>query len=223
MTAFFTDDVFDKDGLVYSSRIAVSDGRFYCGNEEVFIAPECRGVTEYLLAYGHLWEAARVRLNRVDIRQKRAPIIGVSFSEALKKALSNQGPRQKSMFQLPDWTRYKGKAVVATLVAHTSEGSSSLEFQAWQFLDVSDETFYIHAMVDKGLSFVSHIDAATLSLTQSERDEIAVHGNKIKGQLYTKHFRLDGRISIAAAENLMNLYFPVQPLTREFLKATDMA
>lgn len=223
MTAFSTDDVFDKDGLVYSGRIAVTDGRFYCRNEEVFVAPECRGVTEYLLADGHLWEIARVRLNRADIRQKRAPIIGVSFSEALKKALSCHGALQKSMFQLPDWTTYKGKAVVATLVAHTSEALSSLEFQAWQFLDVSDETFYIHAMIDKGRSFVSHIDAATMNLTQSERDEIAMHGNKIKGLQYTKHFRLDGRISIAAAENLMNLYFPVQPLTREFLKAIDMA
>lgn len=213
----------DKDGLVYCRDLSDAGGRLYCGDEEVYVAPECRGVTDFLLADRALWQVGRIRINRADIRMKRAPIIGVPFAQALTVALSSGGKLQKSLFQVPEWNRYKGKAVVATLLAHTKEHGSFLEFEAWQFLDISDETFYVHAQIDKSLSFVLHIDAATQLHTAQERQRIAANGERIEGQQYTKHFRLDGKLPIAAAENLMDLFFPAQPLTREFLNAIGVA
>jgi hypothetical protein len=217
------DDALDKDGLTFCQQLYEVNGRIFCGDEEVFAAPECRGVTEYLASDSALWQAARIRVNRVEVRQKRAPIIGVPFGNALTKSLSSHGALQKSLFQVPDWTRYKGRAVIATLLAHTKQAASFIEFQAWQFLDISDETFYVHAHIDKNLSFVSHIDAATQLHTTEERQQISCRGERIDGKQYTKHFRLDGRLSVSVAEDLLNLYFPVQPLTEEFLHAIGVA
>ena len=126
-----------------------------------------------------------------------------------------------SMFQVPEWTKYQGKAVIATMLAHTSATSDSVEFQAWQFLDISDETFYVHAIIDKASKSVTHLDAATMAHTQDQRAEIMANACKIKGASYTKHFRLDGSFSVMAAVILMDLYFPVEPLTQEFLGALD--
>ena len=66
---------------------------------------------------------------------------------------------------------------------------------------------------------MEHLDAATMLHTESERAEIAAKARKIKGESYTKHFRLDGSFSVAVAEALMDLYFPVESLTQEFLDA----
>lgn len=208
---------YDKDGLLFSDYMRIEGGRIFHGGKEVFVAPECRGCIDFLLEDISLWSVSRIRVNLTDIRMKRAPIIGVPFGQALIKAIQLRGTLQKSLFQVAGWTEYQGKAVIATMLAHTSASLSGVEFQAWQFLDVSDETFYIHARISHDLSIVSHLDVATMTHTKQERDEIFAHTSKIKGQHYTKHFRLDGEVSISSAEKLMDLYFPVQELTKEFL------
>lgn len=213
----------DKDGLVYCRDLADAGGRLYCGDEEVYVAPECRGVTDFLLANRALWQVARIHINRVDVRLKRAPIIGVPFSQALTAALCSGRQRQKSLFQVQDWTHYKGKAVIATLLAHTKKKRYFLEFEAWQVLDISDETFYVHAQIEESLGFVLHIDAATQLHTAEERQIMTVKGERVRGQQYTKHFRLDGELAIPVAETLMNLFLPVEPLTHEFLAAVGGA
>jgi hypothetical protein len=208
----------DKDGLVFTNRLTEDRGRFFLDKEEVYFAPECRGVAPYLLDNPSLWDLARIRLNRSDIRMKAAPVIGVSFSKALEVALRATYGFQKSMYELPDWAVYKGKAVIATMVAHTSASSRLVELEAWQLLDISDETFYVHCIIDKSEASVIHLDGATISHSKTERDEIRKRGCKIKGDSYQKHFRLDGKISITAAVTIMNLYFPLHPLTKEFLE-----
>ncbi|WP_155420316.1 hypothetical protein [Burkholderia cepacia] len=217
------DDALDDDGLVYCRELSEANGRLFYGEEEVYVSPECRGITEYLLSDITLWNGARLRVNRVDVRLKRAPIIGIPFSQALARALLSHGRVQKSMFHVPDWTLYQGKAVVATLLGHTKERDSFIEFQGWQLLDVSDETFYVHAQIDKSLSFVSHLDGATQLHTAEERQQILSRGERVDGRQYTKHFRFDGHLPISTAKDLLNLYFPVQPLTQEFLNVIRVA
>lgn len=213
--------MYDKNGLLPTVHLSVRLGRFYLGNEELFIAPECRGVVEYLRKDEKLWSAARLRFNHVDIRQKRAPIIGVPFGRALRQAYESSSGLQKSMFCEQEWTKYRGKAVIATMVAHTMATASNVEFQAWQFLDVSNETFYVHAIIDKASTTVTHLDGATMQHTELQRAEIAAKACKIKGTCYTKHFRLDGHFSMIVTEAIMDQYFPVQSLTQEFLEAMN--
>ena len=211
--------MYDENGLLPTTYVTAENGRFYFDGDEVFVAPECRGVIDYLCQDKSLWSIARLRFNCSDIRQKRAPIIGVSFGQALRQAYESTSGLQKSMFQVPEWTKYQGKAVIATMLAHTSATSDSVKFEAWQFLDISDETFYMHAIIDKASKSVAHLDAATMAHTKDQRAEIMAKARKIEGGSYTKHFRLDGRFSVTEAEKLMNLYFPVEPLTLEFLDA----
>lgn len=207
----------DKHGLLSTAHVSVRCGRFYLGDEELFVSPECRGVVDYLFQNKNLWSIARLRFNNFDTRHKRAPIIGVPFGQALKQAYQRPFGLQKSMFQVDDWTKYQGKAVIATMLAHTSTTASHVEFQAWQFLDVSDETFYVHAIIGKKTKSVEHLDAATMLHNEGQRTEIVAKARKIEGKSYTKHFRLDGSFSVTVAEALMDLYFPVESLTQEFL------
>lgn len=211
--------MYDKNGLLPTLHLSVHLDRFYLGNEELFVAPECRGVVDYLRKDEKLWHVARLRFNHVDIGQKRAPIIGIPFGHALRQAYKRSSGLQKSMFCEPEWTKYRGKAVIATMVAHTTATATNVEFEAWQFLDVSNETFYVHAILDKESTTVTHLDGATMQHTEQQRAEIAAKACKIKGEYYTKHFRLDGSLSVIVAEAIMDLYFPVQPLTQEFLDA----
>jgi len=213
--------MYDKDRLLPTEYVSIDLGRFYYDGNELFAAPECRGIVDYLLQRKNLWSAARLRFNLSDIRQKRAPIIGVPFGRALRKACENPSGSQKSMFEVRDWASYKGRAVVATMYAHVQVTSASVKFEAWQFLDISAETFYVHTVLDRNAKFVTHIDGATMLHTECQHTKIKDEAIKIKGDSYTKHFRLDGSFSIDVAEALMDLYFPVQPLTQEFLTSTQ--
>lgn len=207
----------DKDGLLCSRSVTKKDGRFFIDDEEIFVAPECRGVISYVLQHSSLWEKSRFRYNQSDIRKKGAPIIGVPFSRALKQALQDKHGFQKSMFEIPGWTSYKGKAVIATMLVHTTGTSQLVELEAWQMLDISDETIYIHCIIDRKTTQVIHFDGATMCHTESQRENIRKYARKIKGEVYQKHFRLDGSFGIDQAAMLMDLYFPIQPLTSEFL------
>jgi hypothetical protein len=207
----------DKNGLIFSGDVKEESGRFFCEGEEIYAAPECRGIISHLLKDRKLWGISRIRFNRTDIRMKRAPIIAVPFSKALGIAIQSPYGFQKSMYQVPNWTIYAGKAVIATMLAHTSASHELVELEAWQFLDVSNETFYVHCIIDKKKRCVIHFDGATMIHTEAQRNQIQHEAAKIKGEGYQKHFRLDGEIIIDTAAILMDLYFPAQTLTREFL------
>lgn len=166
---------------------------FFLIQEEVYAAPECRGVVDYLLQHHELWNLSRLRYNRSDIRKKTAPIIGIPFSRAIDSALQGQRRFQKSMYEIPNWTLYKDKAVIATMVAHTASSEDLVEVEAWQLLDISDETTYVHCIVDKDSKSVLHLDGATIFHTRTQRDEIRNRACKIKGTKYEKHFRIDGK------------------------------
>ncbi len=124
----------------------------------------------------------------------------------------------KAMYQRPDWNVIQEHAIVGTLLAHTSSSDSLVEFEAWQILDATTETFYIHAIFDKLTAVLIHLDGATMDHSPEEKSLIAIHGSKIKGSHYTKHFRLDGKFSIEIAEDIMDLYLPLDDLTEEFLQ-----
>jgi hypothetical protein len=207
----------DKDGLLFSYSVIEKNGRFFIDKYEIYPAPECRGVVEYLLQHPDLWKNSRLRYNLSDIRRKGAPIIGVPFSQAIKQALQNESGLQKSMYEIPDWTRYEGKAVIATMLVHTASSPKLIELEAWQLLDVSDETVYVHCIFDRKTGSVIHLDGATMQHTKNQRNEIRKGATKIKGERYRKNFRLDGKITPHQAVMLMDLYFPIEPLSREFL------
>lgn len=209
----------DKDGLLPTNNVVARDGRFYYGSEEIFVDPQCGGVVDYLTPKPALWRGARLRFTKDHYRMKRAPIIGVPFSRAFEEAKSISSGLQKSMFEDPNWTNYQGKAVVATMLAHTSATRTAIEFQAWQFLDVSTETFYVHAIIEKASEQVIHLDGATMIHSDEQHYEIRSFARKLKGDGYTKHFRIDGEFDVSAAKDVMDLYFPIQTLTKEFLDA----
>ena len=113
--------MYDKNGLLPTAHVSVRLGRFYLGDEELFVSPECRGVVDYLFQNESLWSVARLRFNHSDIRQKRAPIIGVPFGQALRQAYQSASGLQKSMFQVAEWTKYQGKAVIDDACAHVGD------------------------------------------------------------------------------------------------------
>lgn len=181
--------------------------------------PEAKRVVEYLIDNPHIWAGARISASSSHFGIKRAPIFGIPFKSGLKEALSSNSSFNKAMYQRPDWKIIEGHAVVGSLLAHTSSSEDLVEFEAWQLLDATTETFYIHAIFDRRAAELIHLDGATMHHSNEEKSLIVIHGSKIKGSHYTKHFRLDGNFSIKVAEDIMDLYLPLDDLTEEFLQS----
>lgn len=124
----------------------------------------------------------------------------------------------KAVYQRKDWQLLQGHAIVGSLVAHTSSSSDLIEFEAWQLLDITSETFYVHLIIRKETGLICHLDGATMHHSPEEKSIIAKDAIKIKGNEYKKHFRIDGNFKINIAEKLMELYMPLEDLTDEFLQ-----
>ena len=209
----------DKDGLLPTNNVVARDGRYYYGSEEIFADPQCGPVVDYLASKPVLWRDARLRFNKNHYHMKRAPIIGVPFSRALEEIMSTSSGLQKSMYEDRDWMNYKGKAVVATMLSHMRALRDKIIFEAWQFCDVPTETFYVHAIIEKASKQVIHLDGATMIHSDEQRTNMHSYGRKHKGEMYTKHFRIDGEFDVTTAKDVMDRYFPIQALTKEFLDA----
>jgi len=213
-----TDTYFDKDGLIFSKHITLHNGNLFLDGQQIYITPEARSVFEYLAANPDLWRSSRLSVSDSGRGMKRAPIFGVPFREGLYAALASPKSHIKALYQRDDWEVIKGHAVVGTLVAHTSSSADLVEFEAWQLLDMTSETFYMHAILNREYRMVVHLDGATIHHSLEEKSFIAKNARKIKGAGYKKHFRIDGSFSIKIAEDLMDLYLPLDDLTDEFLQ-----
>jgi hypothetical protein len=210
---------FDKDGLIYSKYIKLSQGKLFLDGQEIYITPEVNGVFGYLTTNKNLWHAARISVSNSRLGMKRAPIFGIPFRLGLQEALMSNESHIKAVYQRDDWELIQGHAVVGSLVAHTSSSPDIVEFEAWQILDITSESFYIHAIISKETGLICHLDGATMHHSAEEKTLIASRGKKIRGAAYKKHFRIDGSFHIHVAEELMELYLPLDDLTEEFLQS----
>ncbi len=210
---------FDKDGLIYSKYIQRDRGKLFLGEREIYITPEAKSVFRYISANNNLLHASRISVNDKHITMKGAPIFGIPFRRGLQEALMTKKSHLKAVYQREDWQLIQGHAVVGSLVAHTSSSLDLVEFEAWQILDITSKTFYIHAIISKETGLICHIDGATMHHSPKEKNIIAAYGKKVKGTGYKKHFRIDGSFQINIAEDLMELYLPLDDLTDEFLQS----
>ena len=111
--------------------------------------------------------------------------------------------------------------IVATLVAHLSRRDTPdevlLSLEAWEIMSLDAETFYIHGLfsIDKG--YFIHLDGATMYHNDLDKRLLFRQGKKVKGYNYSKHFRLDGVLSVNTVKDLARAFLPLEDLTTEYI------
>lgn len=211
----------DKDGLLHTKHMELINGRIEVKGCEVFVSPTASRVAEYVFQDAKLWNTARFLVSLKDIIRGRAPVFGVPFERGLQEITNQKRGVVKSIYQRPDWQYLQGHAVVGSLLTHITYSEEVITFEAWQFLDVDGETFYMHGQIDGSRGIFLHLDGAIMYHAPEEKEQVIAHGRKIKGQRYEKHFRLDGEISMSNAVEIMRLYLPLVDLTEEFLETIE--
>lgn len=87
--------------------------------------------------------------------------------------------------------------------------------EAWQVIPGSSFAHYLHALSPDFESEVVHFDGATISYSESDLDALFFGSEKMKGQKYEKHFRLDGRFSVEQVHQIARRFLPVECLYDE--------
>lgn len=218
---------FTKDGLMSCSKLIVgpSESSFSLwlkGNDEISVAANnyVNSVTEYLVRNSQLWNLASIRIASGKSIQGRAPMYGVPFKKAVELAIAEGFV--KSMYYIPD---QQDNISYANILLHLNKRKPSngglLQLQAWQYSPGISEVFYIHAESENFTEYVTHLDGAIIHFQPNDIRDIFKYGNKIKGDQYSKQFRLDGNIPIKDMFNIISLYLPVSELVSEAFEYSE--
>ena len=141
-------------------------------------------------------------------------MFGVSLQRAIEQLKRNK--IEKSEFYLAnqsDDIHYASLLLHIKRRKHSNGGGLALE--AWQYCPGHSEVFYLHAESPNFETNATHMDCATIMFSPDNVKNLFVVCNKIKGQQYQKHFRLDGNIPINEMFRLASFFFPITELVEE--------
>lgn len=214
--------IYDDDGLVSTSLFRISNSQIKINGKDFFIDVMAMGVAEYLSEIPTLWELAKFRIQNFRPCMGRASIYGVPFEIGLRRVSKKDG-LIKSLYQRDDSDYVGNHGIVGSLLAHTTYSERCITFEAWQILEIDgSETFYIHCEIDLLNNIVTHIDGARMYHSLDQKLEMIYSGTKIKGDGYTKYFRLDGQIPLKNAREIMTIYLPLDDITEEFISENNL-
>lgn len=220
------------------SRIITDEGLLHCKNIKVirdylssssislklvqnasiaiFPHPDIAGVLYFLIEKPSIWQQASLAVRTERWGQKRAPIFGVPFDMALKKA-AKEGTH-KAVFSIQNPNEFSGQGGTADLcmfIRHVVRNKKEIfEFQSWQFLRPDLETFYIHGEIDLLTNLFIHIDGAKIDLSEENISTILYLKERPKGPKI-KLFRIDGNIEYIDAISIIKVFFPIEELNNE--------
>ncbi len=184
---------------------------------QVYPVPYINRVVDILVQKLDLWEAAAISVKAFPPIMGRATLYGVPFERALQEVRLQK--LIKARFQVPMPERFSATGFVADLLVHIAvdRKDSAVELEAWEDIAQSPEVFYVHGRLTPDATTFIHLDGATISFSPEDKLRLFADGNKIKGTGYTKHFRIDGQITIPDAFAIIRAYLPIEELTDDFL------
>ncbi len=184
-----------------------------------FAVPENERVIGTLVINDSLWKQAKVRLCGMPLIWGAAPQYGVPFRNAVDLAMKSGG--MTSCFFKPE--TQKGLRCCKLKIKVTKvddKRGSMMQLEAWQFSPDSNCAYYLHALSQDFSSQVCHFDGATIQFSDSGLEAMLAGSSKIKGDSKTKHFRIDGQITIEDMHQLASAFLPAMELYDEAFEVT---
>jgi len=210
----------DTDGLISTKYIKFDDnGLMYVEKERVKGINEITAIINILKNNPYLWSKSKFSLEpspKGRMVCAGASIIGIPFSKALENII-NGDIVQKSMFYIDDDLTNKG--LEGRLIADYRKNNAKTEisFQLWEVLPLDLPTYFIHGIYNIKHQVFTHFDGALILHDKEIKDKMSWDAFiPPKNFPYKKLFRLDGKIPIESAMELMYNYLPLEDLNKEY-------
>jgi len=179
-----------------------------------FATPENQGVISYLVDSDGLWNQSKIRLSGMPIISGAAPQFGVPFRKAVDIAMKKGS--MTSCFFIPETQKGLRCSKLIVKVAEVKDKRGDLiQLEAWQFSPDSNYAHYLHALSVDFQTQVCHFDGATIHYSDGDLEAMLASGRKLKGDAYTKHFRIDGQITVEDMHRIVSTFLPVTELYDE--------
>lgn len=183
-------------------------------NISVFPVHECFLITDYLVDHLDLWGNAALHVTYAPTISGAAPMFGVPFKKAVSIALKRG--QMKSKFFIPENTQNgRVKSLLLQLDKISDIRGEMLQLQAWQYSPPGSYAHYIHALSTDFETELCHLDGATIKFSEADLDVLLNQSRKVKGDKYTKQFRIDGYIDIDHLHRLAHAFLPGRALYDE--------
>ncbi len=217
----FLDQYRDTEGLISTKLIQLDkNGNMSLENQKVETPFQIENIVEILINDEYLWSITKIYLEKKRKGiwcRSGAPIIGVPFSVGLQNAIN--GKREGySLFSIEECSIEKGLS--GSLCAHynSRKKDNEIDFQLWEIvLPIDTYTYFIHGIYDLKDNSFSHFDGALIDLDVPTREKMLrsphIPDKKFN---YQKLFKLDGKVSIENAMQLMHSYLPIEKLSLEY-------
>ncbi len=208
----------DDEGLIDTLHIKLdNNGRMFINTIEVDSLSQAQELTSFLKSNEQLWSILKIHLQKKEfgVSRSSAPIIGVPFTYGLEKVI-NGSSNEKSMFYVDD-SDLESKGLEGRLIANYNGRKKEIDFQLWEILPYDLPTYYIHGIYNRVSKVFSHLDGALIDIDNETKEKMKwEYYIPNKEFAYQKLFKLDGKITIKDAMNMMNHYLPLEDLSREY-------
>jgi hypothetical protein len=185
-----------------------------CGAILGFATPENQGVVNYLIDKDNLWDQSKIRLCGMPVICGAAPQFGVPFRRAIEIAMK-RGSMTSCFFKPETQKGLRCSKLVIKVAEVEDKRGDLIQLEAWQFAPDSNFAHYLHALSADFDTHVCHFDGATIHYSDGDLETMLASGRKIKGDEYTKHFRIDGQISVKDMHRIVAAFLPAKELYDE--------
>jgi hypothetical protein len=179
-----------------------------------FATPENQGVVGFLVDHSNLWNQSKIRLGGMPMICGAETQFGVPFRRAVEIAMQNKSVR--SCFYKPETQNgLRCSKLIVKVTEVEDKRGDLIQLEAWQFSPTSNSAHYIHALSPDFNGYVCHFDGAIIYYSDGDLESMLASGQKHKGDTYTKHFRIDGQISVKDMHEIVSVFLPVKELYDE--------
>lgn len=217
-----------KDGLLSFKEVAVSqsNGSYILSlaanrGIRVFPVEEASAVIDLLVDMPHLWSSASFRATCVPAISGGKPVFGPSFRRALEIALSEGLVKAKYWVPQDDMFGHPQSLLTHIRPVANIDHRRLLQLEAWEYTPSKDKpntALYLHCMSPDFEGGVVHLDGASISYSDLDLDTLLWRSEKVLGDVYTKHFRLDVDISIVEMHSIASAFFASDTLYAEAMQ-----
>ncbi|EMB2830648.1 TPA: hypothetical protein ACKP7X_001109 [Stenotrophomonas maltophilia] len=217
-----------RDGLLPFNEVQVSRSNdFYVlslaadPRIRVFPVEEASAVIDQLVDMPHLWHGASFRAVCLPAISGAKHVFGPSFSRAVEIALTEGLVKAKYYLPQEDMAGHPHSLLTHIRPVASIDQGRLVQLEAWEYTPGKDNpntALYLHCMSPDFEGGVVHLDGASISYSGVDLDTLLWRSEKVLGDVYKKHFRLDGDISIDEMHLIASAFFTSDTLYAESMQ-----
>lgn len=221
-----------KDGLLPFKEVEVSrsydsyvltlvaDSRI-----RVFPVEEASAVIDQLVDMPHLWGCASFRATCLPVISGAMQVFGPSFRRAVEIALTEGLVKAKYWLPQDDMVGHPHSLLTHIRPVTSIDDKHLVQLEAWEYTPSKDKpntALYLHCMSPDFERGVVHLDGASISYSDVDLDTLLKRSEKVLGDVYKKHFRLDGDISVDEMHLIASAFFTSNALYAESMQIESL-